>query len=61
MGRLFTDGTGDGAKGVMRVFEFMSRGADNEFVMIDATIVGAHQHAPVPKKRLRGSSDRPLA
>src|SRR5262249_48866514 len=53
IGRLFTDGTGDGAKksGFMRVFEIMSRDADNEFLMLDATIVRAHQHSAGAQKK----------
>ena len=34
----------------MRVFEIMSRDADNEFVMLDATVVRAHQHSAGAKK-----------
>ena len=45
----------------MRVFEIMSRDADNEFVMLDATIVRAHQHSAGAQKKRRGLSDRPLA
>jgi transposase len=44
----------------MRVFEIMSRDADNEFVMLDA-IVRAHQHSAGAQKKRRGLSDRPLA
>jgi transposase len=34
-----------------RVFEILAADADNEFVMIDATVVRAHQHsAGAPKK-----------
>src|SRR5262245_16321524 len=35
----------------MRVFEIMSRDADNEFVMLDATIVRAHQHSAGAQKK----------
>jgi transposase len=35
----------------MRVFETMSRDADNEFVMLDATIVRAHQHSAGAQKK----------
>ena len=35
----------------MRVFEIMSRDADNESVMLDATIVRAHQHSAGAQKR----------
>ena len=35
-----------------RVFEHLAREADNEYAMIDSTIVRAHQHsAGAPKKR----------
>src|SRR5262249_33072172 len=32
-------------------FEIMSRDADNEFVMLDATIVRAHQHSAGAQKK----------
>ena len=35
----------------MRVFAIMSRDADNEFVMLDATIVRAHQHSAGAQKK----------
>src|SRR5215813_14222746 len=35
----------------MWVFELMSRDADNEFVMLDATIVRAHQHSAGAQKK----------
>jgi len=42
-----------------RVFEHLAADADNEYAMIDSTIVRAHQHsAGAPKKR-RKSSARP--
>jgi transposase len=42
-----------------RVFEHLAAAADNEYAMIDSTIVRAHQHsAGAPKKR-SGSSHRP--
>jgi len=42
-----------------RVFEHLASQADNEYAMIDSTIVRAHQHsAGAPKKR-RGPGDRP--
>jgi transposase len=34
-----------------RVFEILARDADNEFVMIDATIVRAHQHSAGAQKK----------
>ncbi len=33
-----------------RVFETLAQDADNEYVMIDATVVRAHQHSAVAKK-----------
>ena len=42
-----------------RVFEHLASEADNEYAMIDSTIVRAHQHsAGAPKKR-SGPGDRP--
>ena len=43
------------ARGVWaRVFAQLSRDADNEYAMIDSTIVRAHQHsAGAPKKRAK--------
>ena len=35
----------------MRVFEVLAQDADNEYVMIDSTIVRAHQHSAGAKKR----------
>ena len=35
----------------MRVFEIMSGDADDEFVMLDATIVRAHQHSAGAQKK----------
>ena len=41
-----------------RVFQHLAADADNEYAMIDSTIVRAHQHsAGAPKKR-RGSGNR---
>ena len=34
-----------------RVFEILTRDADNEFVMIDATIIRAHQHSAGAQKK----------
>jgi len=44
------------ASGVwQRVFKVLSAAADNEYAMIDSTIVRAHQHsAGAPKKRVAG-------
>src|SRR5215510_14322312 len=42
-----------------RVFEHLAREADNEYAMLDSTIVRAHQHsAGAPKKRC-GPGNRP--
>ena len=35
----------------LRVFEMLATDADNEFVMLDATIVRAHQHSAGAKKK----------
>jgi transposase len=44
-----------------RVFKQLAEDADNEYAMIDSTVVRAHQHsAGAPKKR-RGPSDRTIA
>ncbi len=41
-----------------KIFEYLAADADNEYAMIDSTIVRAHQHsAGAPKKR-PGSRDR---
>ena len=42
-----------------RVFKLLASDHDNEYMMIDATIVRAHQLAPAPKKRRR-ASHRPI-
>jgi len=39
----------------VRVFEIMSRDADNEFVMLDATIVRAYQHSAGAQKNDGGA------
>ncbi len=44
-----------------RVFQHLAADADNEYAMIDSTIVRAHQHSAGAKKRRRGPGDRPLA
>ena len=41
-----------------QIFEYLAADADNEYAMLDSTIVRAHQHsAGAPKKR-SGSGDR---
>ena len=42
-----------------RLFELLAADADNEYAMIDSTIVRAHQHSAGAQKRQRRSSDRP--
>jgi transposase len=42
-----------------RMFELLAADADNEYAMIDSTIVRAHQHSAGAKKRRPRSSDRP--
>ena len=44
-----------------RIFQLLAVDADNEYAMIDSTIVRAHQHSAGAKKRRRGSGNRPLA
>ena len=39
-----------------KVFEMLAEDADNEYSMIDATIVRAHQHSAGAKKRFDGGS-----
>jgi len=40
-------------KGVWKgIFEILAREADNEYAMIDATIVRAHQHSAGAKKKI---------
>jgi transposase len=44
------------ARGVwQRVFEALAQDADNEYAMIDATIVRAHQHSAGAKGGMRTS------
>jgi transposase len=43
-----------------RIFELLAGDADSEYMMIDATIVRAHQHSAGAKKRRR-PGDRPFA
>ena len=42
-----------------RVFKYLAKDADNEYAMIDSTIVRAHQHSAGAKKSRRRRSDRP--
>src|SRR5262245_36460398 len=51
-----------GERGVFgQIFKMLAIDADTEYMMIDATIVRAHQHsAGAQKKRRRDSSDWPL-
>ena len=42
-----------------RIFQLLASDADNEYMMIDATIVRAHQHSAGAQKR-RQSSDRSI-
>ena len=44
-----------------RVFQYLAADADNEYAMIDSTIVRAHQHSAGAKKRRRGRGDRAIA
>jgi transposase len=44
-----------------RVFQYLAADADNEYAMIDSTIVRAHQHSAGAKKSGRGPGDRALA
>ena len=41
------------------VFKHLAQEADNEYAMIDATIVRAHQHSAGAQKRRRRPGDRP--
>jgi transposase len=44
-----------------RVFQHLAADADNEYAMIDSTVVRAHQHSAGAQKSRRGPSDRSLA
>src|SRR3954462_13663757 len=44
-----------------RVFQLLAADADNEYAMIDSTVVRAHQHSAGAQTSRRGSSDRALA
>ena len=44
-----------------RVFQHLAEGADNEYAMIDSTIVRCHQHSAGAKKSRRGSGHRAFA
>src|SRR5271166_516106 len=43
-----------------RIFKLLASDADNEYMMIDASIVRAHQHSAGARKK-RPASDRPIA
>ena len=43
-----------------RIFKLLASDPDNEYMMIDATIVRAHQHSAGARKK-RPASDRPIA
>src|SRR5450759_5225903 len=43
-----------------RIFKLLASDHDNEYMMIDATIVRAHQHSAGARKK-RPASDRPIA
>jgi hypothetical protein len=43
------------------VFQYLAADADNEYAMIDSTIVRAHQHSAGAKKSRRGRGDRAIA
>ena len=43
-----------------RVFKLLASDHDNEYMMIDATIVRAHQHSAGAKKKSRCASHRPI-
>lgn len=40
------------------IFELLSQDADNEYAMIDATIVRAHQHSAGAKKKTQAMIKR---
>ena len=42
-----------------RIFKLLASDSDNEYMMIDATIVRAHQHSAGARKK-RPASDRPI-
>ena len=49
-------------KGVWRcVFEHLAQDADNEYAMIDSTIVRAHQHSAGARRDKKGIQIKPLA
>jgi len=43
-----------------RIFQHLAADADNEYAMIDSTIVRAHQHSAGAQKSRRGPGDRAL-
>src|SRR6202162_5080245 len=44
-----------------RILQLMARDADNDYMMIDATIVRAHQHSAGAQKKGGRPSHRPIA
>jgi transposase len=44
-----------------RIFQHLAADADNEYAMIDSTIVRAHQHSGGAEKSRRGPSDRAIS
>ena len=44
-----------------RIFQHLAADADNEYAIIDSTIVRAHQHSAGAQKNRGGSGDRPFA
>src|SRR5438093_1772162 len=45
---------------IERIFKLLASDLDNEYMMIDATIVRAHQHSAGARKK-RSAGDRPIA
>ncbi len=44
-----------------RIFEHLAQDADNEYAMIDSTIVRAHQHSAGARRDKKGIKTKPLA
>lgn len=44
-----------------RIFKTLSEDRDNEYMMLDSTIVRAHQHSAGALKKRRGSGHRQIA
>ena len=60
-GKTSIAGSAAGLKPVCgRVFQHLAADADNEYAMIDSTIVRAHQHSAGAKKSRRGSGHRSI-